>query len=60
MRTVAMIAAAGRRGRSVPGLRFLSRAARRLAVMSVAAVLLVDDDAPIRRMLERSLSAEGY
>jgi len=52
--------AAGRRGRSVPGLRFLSRAARRLAVMSVAAVLLVDDDAPIRRMLERSLSAEGY
>ena len=28
--------------------------------MSVAAVLLVDDDAPIRRMLERSLSAEGY
>src|SRR5215207_6086856 len=60
MRTGAMIAAAGRRGRSVPGLRFLSRAARRLAVMSVAAVLLVDDDAPIRRMLERSLSAEGY
>ncbi len=28
--------------------------------MSEAAVLLVDDDAPIRRMLERSLSAEGY
>ena len=27
---------------------------------SDAAVLLVDDDAPIRRMLERSLSAEGY
>src|SRR5919109_4904677 len=24
------------------------------------AVLLVDDDAPIRRMLERTLSAEGY
>jgi two-component system response regulator MprA len=28
--------------------------------MSDAAVLLVDDDAPIRRMLERTLSAEGY
>jgi two-component system response regulator MprA len=28
--------------------------------MSEAAVLVVDDDAPIRRMLERSLSAEGY
>ena len=28
--------------------------------MSEAAVLLVDDDAPIRRMLERTLSAEGY
>jgi two-component system, OmpR family, response regulator MprA len=26
----------------------------------MAAVLLVDDDAPIRRMLERTLSAEGY
>jgi len=25
-----------------------------------AAVLLLDDDAPIRRMLGRSLSAEGY
>src|SRR5436190_1614739 len=30
------------------------------SAMSEAAVLLVDDDAPIRRMLERSLSAEGY
>jgi two-component system response regulator MprA len=28
--------------------------------MSDAAVLLVDDDAPIRRMLERTLVAEGY
>jgi two-component system response regulator MprA len=28
--------------------------------MSEAAVLLVDDDAPIRRMLTRTLSAEGY
>src|SRR5918998_3650898 len=28
--------------------------------MSHAAVLLVDDDAPIRRMLGRTLSAEGY
>src|SRR4051812_35469550 len=28
--------------------------------MSEAAVLVVDDDAPIRRMLERSLGAEGY
>src|SRR3954462_233582 len=28
--------------------------------MSEAALLLVDDDAPIRRMLERTLSAEGY
>jgi two-component system response regulator MprA len=28
--------------------------------MSEAAVLLVDDDAPIRRMLSRTLSAEGY
>ena len=26
----------------------------------VAALLLVDDDPPIRRMLERTLSAEGY
>ena len=28
--------------------------------MSKTAVLVVDDDAPIRRMLERTLSAEGY
>jgi two-component system response regulator MprA len=28
--------------------------------MSEVAVLLVDDDAPIRRMLERTLGAEGY
>jgi two-component system, OmpR family, response regulator MprA len=28
--------------------------------MSEAALLLVDDDAPIRRMLERTLVAEGY
>jgi two-component system response regulator MprA len=28
--------------------------------MSDAALLLVDDDAPIRRMLERTLTAEGY
>jgi two-component system, OmpR family, response regulator MprA len=28
--------------------------------MPEAAVLLVDDDAPIRRMLERTLAAEGY
>src|SRR3978361_422098 len=28
--------------------------------MFEAAVLVVDDDAPIRRMLERSLGAEGY
>jgi two-component system, OmpR family, response regulator MprA len=28
--------------------------------MSEAAVLLVDDDAPIRRMLARTLTAEGY
>ena len=28
--------------------------------MSEGAVLLVDDDAPIRRMLERTLTAEGY
>jgi two-component system, OmpR family, response regulator MprA len=28
--------------------------------MSEAAVLLVDDDAPIRRMLARTLAAEGY
>jgi two-component system response regulator MprA len=28
--------------------------------MSAAAVLLVDDDAPIRRMLARTLTAEGY
>jgi two-component system response regulator MprA len=28
--------------------------------MSEAALLLVDDDAPIRRMLERTLIAEGY
>jgi two-component system, OmpR family, response regulator MprA len=28
--------------------------------MPDAAVLLVDDDAPIRRMLERTLTAEGY
>ena len=32
----------------------------RLARMADAAVLLVDDDAPIRRMLERTLTAEGY
>ena len=31
-----------------------------LAAMSAAAVLLVDDDAPIRRMLARTLTAEGY
>ncbi len=34
--------------------------ASRLAVMSDPAVLLVDDDAPIRRMLARTLVAEGY
>src|SRR3954466_3698771 len=28
--------------------------------MADGAVLLVDDDAPIRRMLERTLGAEGY
>jgi two-component system response regulator MprA len=28
--------------------------------MSEAAILVVDDDAPIRRMLDRTLSAEGY
>src|SRR3954469_19577674 len=28
--------------------------------MSAVAVLLVDDDASIRRMLERTLAAEGY
>ena len=28
--------------------------------MAAAALLLVDDDAPIRRMLERTLTAEGY
>ena len=28
--------------------------------MTSAAVLVVDDDAPIRRMLERTLRAEGY
>jgi DNA-binding response OmpR family regulator len=28
--------------------------------MSKAAVLVVDHDAPIRRMLDRTLSAEGY
>src|SRR5919204_6461638 len=28
--------------------------------MSDAAILVVDDDAPIRRMLDRTLSAEGY
>jgi two-component system response regulator MprA len=33
---------------------------RTLDRMSHAAVLLVDDDAPIRRMLERTLAAEGY
>ena len=26
----------------------------------MAAILVVDDDAPIRRMLERTLAAEGY
>ncbi len=28
--------------------------------MATAAILVVDDDAPIRRMLERTLAAEGY
>ena len=28
--------------------------------MSDASILVVDDDAPIRRMLERTLAAEGY
>ena len=28
--------------------------------MADAAILVVDDDAPIRRMLDRTLSAEGY
>ena len=28
--------------------------------MTTAAILVVDDDAPIRRMLERTLAAEGY
>src|SRR3954466_13202501 len=28
--------------------------------MADGAVLVVDDDAPIRRMLERTLTAEGY
>ncbi|MEA2311078.1 MAG: two-component system, OmpR family, response regulator MprA [Solirubrobacteraceae bacterium] len=32
----------------------------RIATMPDGAVLLVDDDAPIRRMLERTLVAEGY
>ncbi len=32
----------------------------RLGRMADGALLLVDDDAPIRRMLERTLAAEGY
>ena len=28
--------------------------------MTQVAILVVDDDAPIRRMLERTLAAEGY
>jgi len=28
--------------------------------MAEAAILVVDDDAPIRRMLDRTLTADGY
>ena len=28
--------------------------------MTETAILVVDDDAPIRRMLDRTLAAEGY
>ncbi len=28
--------------------------------MNETAILVVDDDAPIRRMLDRTLAAEGY
>jgi two-component system response regulator MprA len=38
----------------------MSRTFAKLVRMAEGALLLVDDDAPIRRMLERTLSAEGY
>ena len=40
--------------------RGLTGAARHDGRMADAAILVVDDDAPIRRMLERTLAAEGY
>ena len=33
---------------------------RTIADLAPASVLIVDDDAPVRRMLERTLAAEGY
>ena len=47
--------------REVRGARLIApRRVRRLGSMAEGAVLLVDDDAPILRMLERTLGAEGY
>ena len=53
---------AGQPGRGFygPSLRDLMAAVTTLDSERWPALLLVDDDAPIRRMLERTLSAEGY
>src|SRR4051794_3740998 len=53
------IACAARR-RCQPGLTPCSGSAGRLRQMMAASVLVVDDDPSIRRMLERTLAADGH
>ena len=50
----------GPRGALVEPVPTRRRPAATLGTMSQPSVLVVDDDAPVRRMLERTLTAEGW